>query len=158
VSTAAPSVAADIRRIAVADLVEAQRLVAAHWQEVASDRDLRPLDPDWPRYLAMEKAGVVLLLGAFVDGKLVGYALGIVTPDLHSRGLIVYQNDALFLAPSHRRSRLGIRLIEASEEAAEARGARYFIWHAKEGSALERLLRARSYSVKDVLFARRAGT
>lgn len=146
----------DIRPISVAEMALcAGDLLRAHWEEVAKHKDLLVLDPDWPRYEAIERAGQLLALGAFEDSHLIGYSAGIVMPHLHYRGLTYYQNDVLFLDPAHRRNRLGRDLIDATEVAAAARGARFICWHAKPGTTLDRLLPRRGYDVQDVIYARK---
>lgn len=149
--------AVDIRPLSVAELsLAAGDLIHAHWEEVARMKDIMVLDPDWPRYEILERQGVLLSLGVYVDEKLVGYSLGLVIENLHYRNLTYYQNDVLYLSPVHRRSRLGLALIDATETAAATRGARYIAWHAKPGTALERLLPTRGYEVQDIVFTKRA--
>lgn len=152
------TVTQEIRPIAIAELsLVAGDLFEAHWQEIAREKDLMVLDPDWPRYEALERNGVLLALGAYEDEKLVGYSVGLITPHLHYRALTFYQNDVLFVSPAARHSRLGVRLIEETEAAAQARGAEWFAWHAKKGSTLDRLLDRRGYAVHDIIYGRRAG-
>ncbi len=144
-----------IRRITIAELREqSPELLRAHWLEVAKRRDLMVLDPDWPRYEAMEAAGSLLCLGAFVDGAMVGYSVSIVSPHLHYAGLVTAQNDVLFVSEPHRKSRIGLGLIRATEQEAKERGARLVSWHAKEATALHELLPALGYGVHETIFAR----
>lgn len=131
-------------------------LLKAHYDEVAKNKDVMVLDPDWDRYIALDDAGVLVVLGVFSeDEQLLGYSVGLVTSHLHYRGLTYYQNDVLFLAASARRSHIGIDLIEATERVAGARGARFVCWHAKQGTALDRLLDRRGYGVQDIIYSRR---
>lgn len=146
-----------IRSLAISELVSCgTELLRSHWDEIAREKDLMVLDPAWDRYLSLEQSGVLLSLGAYEDDTLVGYSVGLVVPHLHYQGLVYYQNDVLFVAPSHRRSRLGIDLIERTEAEAALRGARWHAWHAKKDSALDQLLSRRGYAVHDIIYARRA--
>jgi GNAT superfamily N-acetyltransferase len=149
--------AADIRLIPLADIErDAPALIQAHWEEVALSKDIMVLDPDWDRYRHLERQRALLCLGAFAQDGLVGYSIGAVMPHLHYRNLIYYQNDVLYLDPEHRRHRLGARLIRETEEHAEGRGAKFHCWHAKKGSALDRMMeRNRSYAVQDIIYSRR---
>lgn len=112
------------------------------------------LDPDEEQYDRLDAAGVLVKLGAFCDGELVGYSITIVTRHLHYRGLVYGQNDVLYVVPEHRKSRVGLSLIRKTEAACAARGARLVSWHAKEGTSLHALLPRLGYSVHETIFAR----
>lgn len=144
-------------RLATVDQIAAREdLLQAHWEEVAKHKDVMVLAPDWDRYRALERQGYLLTLGAFTEeNELVGYSAGIITTHIHYKDLLYYQNDVLFLTPEFRRSRLGLRLIEATEAKAKTRGVRFVCWHAKQGSALDSLLNRRGYGVQDIIYARK---
>lgn len=147
---------ATLREITIAELrATAPELIRAHWEEVALAKDLMVLDPDWLTYQAIEQAGKLLTVGAFVDDDLAGYSVGLVTAHLHYQGLTYYQNDALFMAESHRRGEVGSKLIRYTEHLAGLRGAKMVCWHAKQGSALDQLMSRRGYAVQDIIYSRR---
>lgn len=154
-TAANPAVA--IRPMSIAQLRDlGGALLKAHYDEVAKNKDVMVLDPDWERYLALDAQGALVVLGVFSDDEmLLGYSVGVVSNHLHYSGLTYYHNDVLFLASSARRSHVGIDLIEATERAAGARGARFVCWHAKQGTALDRLLERRGYGVQDIIYSRR---
>src|SRR5262245_35044439 len=110
----------EIRSLPVSEFEQAVSLHRGHWQEVAEHRDVMVLAPDWLRYMALEQKGLLLSLGAYVDGVLVGYSVGVVAPHMHYRDLLYYQNDVLYVSPSHRRGRLGMRLILETEQEAKS--------------------------------------
>lgn len=132
-------------------------LLQEHWQEVARNKDLMVLSPAVDTYLELEAAGVLFVLTAWQGGQMVGYSANFVHPHLHYSALRYCQNDVLYVTPAHRASRMGLRLIQATEEEAVARGAQLMLWHAKPDTALESLLRRRAYDVQDVIFTRRLG-
>ena len=82
-----------------------QALFEQHYEEVALHKEVMQLDPGWNNYYALEKQGVLLVLGAFVDQALVGYSVSFFTEHLHHQQLLVCHNDLLFVEPSHRRGR-----------------------------------------------------
>lgn len=132
---------------------EAEALLQDHWGEVARNKDLMELAPDWARYEALDDAGVLLFLTARKEGRLVGYSCNIVGTHLHYRHLTVASNDVLYLAPGARGT-LGLRLIRRTEEEAERAGAKLMLWHAKPDSTLDRLLQAKGYGVQDIIYTR----
>lgn len=129
-------------------------LLRQHWHEIATNKDLMSLSPADDVYQSMEDAGVLFILGYFVDGDLVGYSANFVHPHLHYSGLIYCQNDVLYLDPDHRNGGAGIRLMNATEREARSRDARLMLWHAKDGSNMEHLLLRRKYDVQDVIYSK----
>lgn len=129
-------------------------LLREHWLELAKNKDLMVLKPDVALYEAMEQAGVILALGAFDGDTLVGYSVNLVSKHLHYADLSYAQNDVLFLAKSHRQGRTGYRLIQATEQAAKARGVQMLVWHAKQNTPLETLLPRLGYGVQDILYSK----
>jgi predicted GNAT superfamily acetyltransferase len=148
-------VTSGFRRISLAELQQAAELIRAHWEEVALSKDLMVLDPDWAKYELLDASGGLLVVGAFAEERLIGYSVGLVTGHMHYRGLVYYQNDALFVDRQHRRGEVGLNLIQCSESLAEEQGAKFFCWHAKQGTALDALLSRKGYAVQDIIYSRR---
>ena len=147
--------AVDIRECSVADIREhADALLQQHWQEVALNKGLMHLKPDWSRYEALEGAGCIVALAAWEGEAMVGYSVSFLTTHIHYADLFYAQNDVLFVAPEHRRTRTGIALIHATELACADRGARMLMWHAKSGTALEAILPRLGYRTQDIIFSR----
>lgn len=133
----------------------AGELFAAHYDEITRHKDVCKLDPDWAAYERVEKAGALLAIGAWVGSTMVGYSVTIVVPHLHYVDTILAQNDVLYVAPEHRGSSVGGRLISETERLAKERGASIMTWHAKPGTALDTLMtRLRRYSVHETIYAR----
>ena len=147
----ADPVVVTIRSTSVAEIRErGQALLEEHYLEVATNPDLMRLAPAWEAYSRLQDDGALVALAAVRGDELIGYSIGMVVRHLHY-DLLVYQNDVLFVAAPHRKSRLGRQLIDASEAAAKDRGARAALWHAKPGSALCALLERRS-RVQDIIY------
>lgn len=147
----------DIRQVGVDEIrchPGVQALFEQHYKEVALHKDVMQLDPRWNNYYALEEQGVLLVLGAFADQVLVGYSVSFFAEHLHHQQLLVCHNDLLFVEPSHRRGRLGLRLIHATEEAARQRGSRLILWQAKPSTALDTLLLRRGYGVQDIIYSK----
>lgn len=122
----------EIREATVDEMLSnAGQLFAAHWDEIALNKQVMVLKPDEARYRAMEASGGLLILGAFIDGELAGYSVNFVIHHLHYADLCVCSNDLLFIAKPHREGGVGIRLMRRTEEVARERGARLVLWHAK---------------------------
>lgn len=106
-------------------------MLAQHWEEVALDRDLIPLDPDWETMRRMERAGDFRVVSARRNGRLVGYAAFLVSRPLHYRTTLHALNDVIYIAPEERRGLTGVRLICWSESALAKLGVVKVIYHTK---------------------------
>lgn len=134
-----------------------QDLLQAHWQELATDKELMVLKPDWDRYAVLEQAGVLYVLTARTDsGELVGYHAVMIDHNLHYSDMLVAVSDVLFLHPDYRQGRAGLRLIDLTEEIARNSGAVAILWRAKPNTTLDRILRRRkATAVQDISFLQR---
>lgn len=131
-------------------------LLEQHWCEVGRLRHLMRLSPDWARYEALEKAHHLLTLVARAEGseEVIGYSVSFMTRHIHYSELLVAQNDVLFVAKAHRKSRLGYRLIRETEKRAQLLGAGMMLWHAKPNTALQSVLERGDYSMQDLIYAK----
>ena len=134
-------------------LANAGELFSEHWEEIALNKQVMVLKPDEGKYRAAEANGMLLILAAFEGDKVVGYSVNIVTNHLHYADLMTCNNDLLFVTESKRSGRLGLQLIRATEKAAKERGARLMLWHAKQGTPLEKMMPRLGYGVQDIIFS-----
>lgn len=123
-------------------------LLREHWIELATDKDLMVLAPDWERYAALEELGKLFVIFAYKGDELIGYSSNIVDTNIHYSDLMVCNNDVLFIKKSERGS-IGRELMAATREVGKERGARLMLWHAKPGTALAHVLSA--VPVQDII-------
>jgi len=133
-------------------------LLREHWQEIALNKKLMVLAPDWARYERLEAEHKLLALGTWdcseLTRKLIGYSVSFIGTHLHYSDLTCCMNDVLFVCPDMRASRIGFRLIHETERVAKLRGARMMLWHAKPATAFELLLPQLGYGVQDIMFSK----
>lgn len=130
----------DIRPMTVHEaLSEMGGLSIGHQVEMESHIPL-PLMPHFAAYLNAEKSRALVVIGAFDGETPVGYAVAWLYRHPHYEVLIA-QHDLIYLAPSHRKGRAGLRLMRALSREAKAKGAAYLVWAAKPGSTFDSLLR-----------------
>lgn len=144
----------ETRIISFRDVAERMDLLEAHYEELATDKELMALDPDLAKYATIEANGMGLGIGLYDHGELVGYSYGCVTQSMHYKALTIYQNDVVFLAKAYRDLGNGTRLINNTVEHAQLRGARLILWHAKPDTPLEALLALMGYDVQDVIYSK----
>lgn len=90
-------------------------IVARHWAEVGMHKEDVPLAVDWERYYRLEADGILKLMAARQDDRLVGYASFLVMPHMHYSTTLHAMNDAIYVDPDVRG--VGIKLIRAAEKA-----------------------------------------
>jgi len=99
-----------------------EQLFPEHWRELARFQEQIPMKCDRERYLALEKAGALLLLTARAGGTLVGYFVAFMFPHLHYAGSGVWgMTDMYFVRPEYRQG-TGLKLFLAFEQALRDRG------------------------------------
>ena len=125
-----------------------------HRQEIVSDLEKMRVDPAIDQYLQMEQAGMLLMLRADDDAGLVGYSTNVIHRHLHHQSIVVCQNDLLFVTKQHRKGRTGLKLMQTTIDHAKDMGATMMLWHAKQGSNLDKLLQRQGYAAQDVTYSR----
>lgn len=122
---------------------EIQELLRLHWEEIALNKDIIKLNPDWEQYEEAEKAGALRGFTAREDGKLVGYFVVLVNRSLHYKDHLFANNDIIFLHPEHRKGLAGVKLIKFAVDCLRADGVSMLFINTKVhrpfGPVLERL-------------------
>jgi len=94
------------------DLVrELVPLFKLHHREVALDRDLALLDPDWDCFYVLEERGVLHVLTARHNGRLVGYIFNNIGPHIHYRSTVFGQSIFFWLHPRFRRGWEPVKML-----------------------------------------------
>jgi GNAT superfamily N-acetyltransferase len=128
-----------------------KELIKLHYEEIAVNKDVIPLDPDWDRYKALDDSGLIMTVTARDEGKLIGYAIFFVTSHLHYKSTVYANNDLLYLHPDYRKGLVGVRLITISEGFLKQRGVTKIMWHIKFNKDFSRLLHHLGYVDEDII-------
>ncbi len=107
---------------------EAIPMLHAHYVEIATDKAIKPLDPDLEKYQGLEDAGYLRIFTArrhreddeagitiapqSDPGVLIGYFVSIVMKGLHYQQTMLAINDIMYVDPAYRGSTVGYRLIK----------------------------------------------
>lgn len=97
-------------------------LFAAHWKEIALDKDKIPLDVDYERYNKLDEMESLHIVTARDEGRLVGYHCSLINTHSHYKSSKMALVDVYYLLPEYRMSRTGIKLFQFAEESLRARG------------------------------------
>lgn len=133
---------------------EARPLLDLHWDEIALNKDIVPLDPDWEAYEKIETAGFYHVVTARHDSALVGYATFTIARNLHYRTLVVADSDIFFLLPRYRRGLAGIRLLSFAEKTLTERGVHKIVMRAKIHHDLDPVMRRMKFTPIERIYSK----
>ena len=103
--------------------VDALPIMERHYAEIGLNQDRVKFSLDAARYQAMDNSGMLHVLAARIEGKLVGYYIAFVMPHIHYQhsGLMAF-TDIYYIVPEARRGGAGLRLFIEAEDGLRARG------------------------------------
>ena len=95
---------------------DCEELIRLHWEEIALNKEVIKLNPDWESYEALEEAGTLKIFTARDGYNLVGYFVVLVGRSLHYKDHIFAENDIIYLHRDYRKGYTGIKLIKFAEK------------------------------------------
>ena len=130
---------------------ELEVLLRLHWEEVQKRFDDEVFEFNWPLIEKTYSSGIAEIIGAFADGRLVGYYAMAFIPSVHTKGVKSAQDMAWFVHKDYRHGRVGVDLLKMAEKVAMERGCRESSISVKmlKTDKPERILKALGYVVTD---------
>ena len=123
-------------------LPEMKGLLAQHWEEIGSTKDVMVLDPSYEEYLALEALGHTHVVIGRSAGRMIGYHVSFVRPHLHYRNTLSAIVDIYYVHPDFRGG-AGYRLFRFVDASLKQRGVKAIFTACKLkkdiGPLLERL-------------------
>ena len=131
---------------------EALPLLLAQYHEIATDKEVKPFDPDLNEYENANELGMLRIVTARhnevytsdptrqLEGQLIGYFCSIVTRGLHYRQTRMALNDILYIHPDYRGGTTGYRLFKFAIEDLKNFGADILTVHMKVDHPFRNLL------------------
>lgn len=110
-------------------------LLRAHHAEVAHDKDVFDLDPDWEEYFRAEAQGRFVAFTLRRGLSLVGYNAFYVIRSMHYRKYAFAVNDVVYLKPEER-GLDGLRLLVESEKQLRLMNVAKVFYHVKVDAVL----------------------
>ena len=108
-------------------LEEMKPMLQDHWEELANNKDVRPLNPDYDRYIQLNNLDYIRMLTVRNGDKLIGYATFYVAHNLHYKDWMYASNDVYYLDPEYRQQRLGVAMFQAIEEWLQSMGVKNIV-------------------------------
>lgn len=145
-----------IRLCTVADIeqsFEIADLLAAYARESAIP-ELGQGNAQFATYYALEKSGMLRVLGAYKGEKLVGF-VAVLVSELPHYGCLVATTESFFVSPTARKAGVGLALLQKAEALAASVGAKGMLVSAPTGGRLERVMsRSSAYRQTNSVFFR----
>ena len=137
------------------DFEKFKELQSAHYSEVAGFRGaLDRLNPDWNKYLSLQKIGRLHLIKARAwNGALVGYSAHMVYHHLHYKHVMVAEDDVFYLTPTMRGRGIGQKMREFAVDTLKARGVKLILARVKPHIPQPHLEKL-GYSVMETVWAK----
>lgn len=128
-------------------------LTFENWAESGLFPDKVKCDPDWRSYFYYEDLGILHILTARADDKLVGYCVCFVEPHRQAQGTPTGTIDTVWLHKDYRPGAHGVRLLKRAFADLEARGVELTLVAAK-GEAMGRLLHMLGFTPVETLYGK----
>ena len=138
-------------------IVEIQPLIAAHWDEIALFKESIYLEPDYNKYVELNKLGVLKIYTVRDDDKLVGYFLVTVSPNLHYKSHLFAVNDIIYIDPEYRGRTVAYRLFKYAESELKKLGVSVITINMKVYAKFDRLLTKLGYGKIEEVFGKYIG-
>jgi GNAT superfamily N-acetyltransferase len=122
---------------------EIKPLLENHYQEIANDKDLIKLNPDYDTYKKLCDSGIMRIITARDDGLLAGYCICVIKYHLHYRDSLTALNDIFYIQKPYRKGLIGVKLFIKTEEILKKYGVQRVVMNTKThhdvGAIFERL-------------------
>ncbi len=116
-----------------ADVLEEWKLILPeHWEELALNKDKVPLDMQYEAYHTMDALGQLFFASVRDAGELIGYFVGVISPELHYKNCLSCNMDILYVRASHRKKWGGSKLISFVKKELKRRGVKRLFGASKE--------------------------
>jgi GNAT superfamily N-acetyltransferase len=138
---------------------EAAYLFPMNYAELSTDKATIPLDVRVDEFAELDKKGILHIVSARCESKIVGYHISGLLPHMHykSSGLMAY-TDVYFLHPDHRFGGNGAKMLMEVERTLAERGIRKFYISTKVHSDNSALLEKMGYRWTDKIYTKLLGS
>ena len=128
-----------------------------HWDELALNKSVVPLRPDYAKYKALDAAGMIVFVALRQDEKMVGYFVGFLFPCIHYQ-ILTCTMDIFFVHPAFRGRHGGVRMFRAVKRELERLGVKRWFVGEKLHKPSGRLFKALGFSPIETHYSMMIGT
>lgn len=132
-------------------------LLSEHHDEVEDYKEKIAFNPDYMRYLEMEKSGLIHSVIVRDEGKIIGYCISFLMTHLHHSDHVYAMNDIVYLMPEYRRSEIGRAMFTFVEDDLKHMGVSVFIIHMKTKQPFEGLMQSLGFDRVEINYSKYIG-
>lgn len=138
---------------------ELKQLFSDHWEEIARDKEIIKLNPDYKKYQALDKAGVlqVVTVRTSEEQELVGYHVSLIHSHLHYSDSLTAFTDIFFLKQEYRKGRTGIKLFQFVEKCLKQKGVQKIYMGTKLHLDISNILEYLGYTPIEKIYTKLIG-
>jgi len=136
---------------------DCQELIRLHWEEIALNKELIKLNPDWDAYHTLENSDKLKIFTARVKEELVGYFVVITGSNLHYKDHVFAVNDILYLSKEHRKGRTGLKLIKFAEKCLKKDGVSVLSINTKVHKPFDSLMEYMGFNLIERVYSKYIG-
>lgn len=136
---------------------EIEPLLMEHWNEIALNKDIIKLNPDWREYARLDEINALRIYTARKDDELMGYFVIIVSRSLHYKDHLFANNDIVFLTKPARKGLTGFKLIKFAIESLKAEGVSKLHINTKTHQPFDPILERLGFEEIETVFSKVLG-
>jgi GNAT superfamily N-acetyltransferase len=110
---------------------EIKPLLELHYEEIANNKEVIKLNPDYDMYKKLCDAGLMRIITARDDNKLIGYCICVIKYHLHYKDSLTALNDIFYISKDYRKGLIGVKLFIKTEEILKKYGVQRVIMNTK---------------------------
>lgn len=110
---------------------EIKPLLDLHYEEIANNKDVIKLNPDYDMYKKLCDGGIMRIITARDADKLVGYCICVIRYHLHYKDSLTALNDIFYISKDYRKGLIGVKLFIKTEEILKKYGVQRVIMNTK---------------------------
>jgi hypothetical protein len=129
-----------------------------HWEDLSLDRDKISLSVDDPKYQQLDDLGILHIVTARKDGRLIGYFLSflMIHPHYKDAGMMAVA-DIYYLLPEARSGGTGVKLFAEVEKSLRERGVIKAYLSCKIHQDHTELFTRLGWKATDIMFTKHLG-
>lgn len=141
----------------IACIAELQPMLEAQWEEVESNKDELPLDPDYAQYSTLCDADMLQIVTAREEGELIGYLIVFIVPHLHHMSTKWASSDIFYIKPDHRNTFVASKLITMTEQKLKHKDVVVFSLNMKAHTPYDKLAEDLGFNKFELTYAKYIG-